>query len=207
MIIESEKLSTTAGPAEFILADESAQLDLHSIYGRCAPLHVDLGCGDGSLLVAAAAANSDQDFLGIERLLGRVRSASRKIELSKLPNARVWRGDISDVVRLLPPSSVDVFYLMFPDPWPKRRHFRRRLVTEKFLCCILRTLVPRGLLHIATDQIAYFRKIESLASASPGFVTMSDTRIQPAPTTFEKRFNQAGAEIYRLVLRKVSPVT
>ncbi|PZR76039.1 MAG: tRNA (guanosine(46)-N7)-methyltransferase TrmB [Chthoniobacterales bacterium] len=207
MIVESKEFSTNAGPPEIIFTDESGPLDLRAIYGRSAPLQVDLGCGDGSFLVAAAVANPDRDFLGIERLLGRVRNASRKIELSKLLNARVWRGAISDAVRLLPPNSVEVFYLMFPDPWPKRRHFRRRLVTEKFLFSIHQALVSQGLLRIATDQIDYFRKIELLAAHSPGFITASDEQIQPAPSTFEKRFSRAGAEIYRLVLRKISPVT
>jgi tRNA (guanine-N7-)-methyltransferase len=106
---------------------------------------------------------------------------------------------------LLPAESVSVFYLRFPDPWPKRRHHRRRIVNEEFLSAILRSLAPGGLLRIATDQEDYFREIEE--------ATERESRFRPAPevngdvpeTTFERRFLAAGQPIYRLDLRKTSP--
>jgi tRNA (guanine-N7-)-methyltransferase len=204
----SERISASVFQPELVLDDALALLNLSALFGRTAPLQVDLGCGDGSFLAAVAAANPERNFIGVERLLGRSRSACRKITVGELTNVRVLRCEISCAVEsLLPSESVSVFHLMFPDPWPKRRHAPRRIVTKVFLDSIHRALVPHGTLRITTDQIDYFRKIESLADEAPGFLRTADERTQSGSSTFEKRFRQSGTEIYRLVLRKVSPLT
>jgi tRNA (guanine-N7-)-methyltransferase len=204
-VLSSDSSTSLASKAELVPANCFAPLDFKEIYGRRAPVEVDLGCGDGAFLAAIAVDNPGTDFLGIERLVGRVRSACRKIERSGLTNLRVLRFEISYVVeRLLPENSVTVFHLMFPDPWPKRRHAPRRLITETFLTSIHRALVPNGTVRIATDETEYFRQITRLVSASPLFAIVAD----PAPTSemskFEKRFTEQGLPIHRLVLRKVS---
>jgi tRNA (guanine-N7-)-methyltransferase len=205
-MLQTRKPPPLASAAEIVPANYFAPLDLEAIYGRNAPIEIDLGCGDGSFLVEIAAANPGTDFLGIERLPGRVRSAHRKITERGLMNARVLLVETSYAVRrMLPASSVAQFYLMFPDPWPKRRHWRRRVVTEDFFASIHRALVPRGVLRIATDQIDYFREIERLAGESRQFVTNPDREPPAARSTFEKRFSQS--EIYRLRLLKVSDLT
>jgi tRNA (guanine-N7-)-methyltransferase len=196
-----------ASDAEIVPANNFAPLDLAAIYGRKAPIEVDLGCGDGSFLAAIAGEKPARDFLGIERLLGRTHSACRKIESRGLSNARILRFDISSAVgHLLPVGSVVAFHLMFPDPWPKRRHASRRLVTDNFLASIHRALIPNGTLAIATDDANYFRQVVDLVTRSPQFAAIAD----PVPTTavskFEKTFKEAGTEIHRLVLRKVSDV-
>lgn len=189
---------------EIIPADYFAPLDIPAIYGRTAPLEVDLGCGDGSFLVACAQANPAREYLGIERLAGRVRRVCRKISFNRATNARVLRVESSYAVqRLLPPASVEVFHLLFPDPWPKRRHWGRRLVTAEFLAAIHRALAPEGTLRIATDQLDYFREIERMVALSGRFVSTSDTKSDPAMSSFEKRFRQSDLEIHRLVLWKV----
>ncbi len=191
---------------EIIPANYFAPLDIQAIYGRDAPLEVDLGCGDGAFLVASAGANPARDFLGIERLAGRVRRVSRKIGFNGASNARVLRVEISYAVeRLLPTASVTVFHVLFPDPWPKRRHWGRRLVTTDFLAAIHRALVPQGVVRIATDQTDYFREIERVVAQSGRFVTSLDRDPAPAMSTFEKRFRQSNLEIHRLGLRKVRP--
>ena len=198
--------STIAAQAELIPENYFAPLDFEAIYGNRAPLEVDLGCGDGLFLAAAAAANPARNFLGIERMPGRVRSTGRKIEASGLANARILELEVSYTVRhLLPAASVAVFHLMFPDPWPKRRHSPRRIVTEDFLVALHRALAPGGLLRIATDEADYFREIERLAERASGFITVPDQESPVSVSTFEKRFRQDGLQIYRLVLRKVSP--
>jgi tRNA (guanine-N7-)-methyltransferase len=197
-----------ANQAEIICANYFASLDLEAIYGRNAPLEVDLGCGDGLFLSAAAGANPARNFLGIERLAGRVRSACRRIELDPLSNARVLRCDISYAVsQLLPAGSVAVFHLMFPDPWPKRRHASRRIVTEQFLFFLARALSVGGMVRIATDETEYFRQIERVAVASRQFVAVPEPEVVAASSTFEKRFRQDGLKIHRLMLRKASDVT
>jgi tRNA (guanine-N7-)-methyltransferase len=200
------KFPPLASAVEIVPENYFTPLDLEAIYGRNAPIEIDLGCGDGSFLVEIAGANPARDFLGIERLPGRIRSAHRKITARGLANARVLLVETSYAVRrMLPASSVAQFYLMFPDPWPKRRHWGRRVVTEDFLASIYRALVPHGVLRIATDQIDYFREIERLAGESTQFVTDADPEPPPARSTFEKRFSQS--EIYRLRLLKVSEAT
>lgn len=197
-----------ANQAEIVCANYFASLDLEAIYGRNAPLEVDLGCGDGLFLSAVAAANPAGNFLGIERLAGRVRSACRKIELGRMSNARILRCDISYAVsELLPAGSVAVFHLMFPDPWPKRRHTSRRLVTEELLAFLARALSSGGFVRIATDETEYFRQIERVVAASPHFVSVREPEIAAASSTFEKRFRQGGLKIHRVVLEKVSDVT
>ena len=196
--------STEAIQSEIVPGNYFAPLDFEAIYGNRGPLEVDLGCGDGLFLATMACANPGRNFLGIERMPGRVRSSSRKIEAGRLTNARVLEIEIQYAVRrLLPPASVTAFHLMFPDPWPKRRHSPRRIVSQAFLSAIHRALAAGGLLRIATDDRDYFREIERLAASAPGFISMPDGSIPAAPTTFEKRFRQDGLEIHRLLLRKV----
>ena len=132
-------------------------------------MHIDLGCGDGTFLCALAQRMPEKNFLGVERLLGRVRSAARKA--AKIDNVVCCAWKVFYVVRyLLPPASVETFYLMFPDPWPKRRHQRRRVMNEDFLDAIIAALVANGTLHIATDQLDYFEQIKEMARVNSKFV-------------------------------------
>ena len=186
-----------------------APLDLLAIFGRVAPLQVDLGCGDGSFLCELAQLHPDKDFLGIDRLVGRVAKACRKA--AALENVRILNVESSYAVGyLLPEKSVETFYLLFPDPWPKRRHQRRRIVTPDFLESIHRALADGGFLLIATDQLDYFEQIQRVGENHSGFaivdVNASPTRTDLPQTKFERRFSALGAPIYRLELRKISPV-
>lgn len=193
---------------EFLPVNYFCPLVPAEIFSRTAPLEVDLGCGDGAYLVALAKQNPDRNFLGIERLLGRVRGTSQKIRHAGLTNARILRVEIAyAVTHLLPVHSVEVFHLMFPDPWPKRRHLRRRLITTDFLTSIYRALTPRGVLRIATDQADYFREIERLIAQSSQFMRAAEENVPEVSSTFEKRFRQGEIEIHRLELRKVSEET
>lgn len=184
-----------------------APLDLPRIFGRIAPLEVDLGCGDGDLLSELARQKPDRNFLGVEKLASRVAKACRKA--AALQNVRVLNAESSYAVRyLLPENYVETFYLLFPDPWPKRRHQRRRVVQPDFLDSIHRALAPSGIFRIATDQPDYFKQIERLALNDRRFERIADSDVDFSPVTkFERRFRDAGAPIYRLVLRRISPVT
>jgi tRNA (guanine-N7-)-methyltransferase len=194
--------------AEILPADYFAPLDVEVIFPRKAPLEVDLGCGDGAFLVEIATLHPERNFLGVERLPGRVATACRRITRARLGNARILLLENSYAVgRLLPPGSVRSFHLLFPDPWPKRRHARRRLVTKNFFADIHQALEPNGELRVATDQRDYFVEIERLAAQTAQFHPVAGTVSTTASSTFEKHFIRAGEKIYRLGLRKVSPVT
>ena len=179
-------------------------LNFQELFGRDASVHVDLGCGEGSFLQLLSAESPGINFLGIERLLRRVRSSNRKA--ADLPNVRIIRSETMFVLQhLLPRESVDAFYLLFPDPWPKRRHHRRRIVTAGFLHAINNCLTKHGSLFIATDDDDYFAAIQRLTSDAENFAVVNGDWKLPA-TTFEKKFVASGIPIHRLELRKVSPV-
>ena len=145
-----------------------ARLDLVQLFGRSAPLYVDLGCGDGSFVCEMAQQFPKTNFLGIERLTKRVQKVRRKAE--KIENVRVLHADSLFAVRcLLPESSVETFYLLFPDPWPKRRHHSRRIFTSDFLDAIAVALEQHGVLRVATDQLDYFQQIELISRAHVQF--------------------------------------
>src|SRR4029453_17751155 len=168
-----------------------ARLDLVHLFGRNAPLHVDLGCGDGSFLCEMARQFPKKNFLGIERLIKRVEKVRRKAE--KIGNVRVLRADTLFAVRyLLPESSVETFYLLFPDPWPKRRHQFRRIFTRDFLNAVAAALRKNGLLRVATDQLDYFHQIEQLARARLQFqvVPRSIAAAALPVTKFERKFRE-----------------
>ena len=189
-------------------------LDLEKTFGRQASLHVDLGCGDGSFICALAQRMPEKNFLGIERLLGRIRSATRKA--ANIGNLRLLRMESAYAVRyLLPAGSVEKFYLLFPDPWPKRRHWGRRIVTGDFLDSVHAALTGNGVLRIATDQLDYFEQIARLARIHSGFAIADVADADPFDlrsgqvlpvTKFEGKFRAEGAPIHWLELRKVSPV-
>jgi tRNA (guanine-N7-)-methyltransferase len=192
-------------PSRLIALDSlTDRLDLQEIFGRKAPLQVDLGCGDGSFLCVLAQRMPAKNFLGLERLLNRVRTSARKAVA--LDNVRLLRVESSYAVRyLLPAESVERFYLLFPDPWPKRRHHRRRIVTPDFLSSIHAALEKRGSIYIATDDIDYFAKIKEMAESDPDFA-ISDADVDLPPSKFGLVFRQKGASIHSLALGKVSPV-
>ena len=180
-------------------------LDLEKVFARKAPLHVDLGCGDGSFLCALAQRLPNKNFLGVERMSGRVRAAARKA--ASLNNVRLLQIESSYAVRyLFPARSVETFYLLFPDPWPKRRHHRRRIVTQDFLNCVHTALQKSGVIYIATDHLDYFGKINEIARSTSGF-GMAKLDVELPLSGFELIFRQKGAPIHWLALRKVSPVT
>jgi tRNA (guanine-N7-)-methyltransferase len=182
-------------------------LDFVRLFGRNGCLQVDLGCGDGSFLCELAQQFPEKNFLGIDRLTKRVEKVRRKAV--KIDNVRVLATDTLLAVRyLLPENSVQTFYLLFPDPWPKRRHHERRIFTCEFLDAIAAALEQNGLLRIATDQVDYFHQMERLSQDHSQFqiVPPSPSDVVFPLTKFEREFRQQGVPIYRLTLRKISLV-
>lgn len=201
-------LTEAAAAIEYFPATFAAPIDLQALFSRAGDaIEVDLGCGDGSFLAAQAQQKSDRNFVGIEQMPGRVRASCRRIDSLELTNARLIRCEIAAAVRyLLPAESVDFFHLMFPDPWPKRRHHRRRVFTRELLHSLTVALKPGGLLHVATDQTDYFAEMrQTLTGGDETFREVSVATLDNLPrSAFEERFVLAGEQIHRLVLRKVS---
>jgi len=193
-----------ASAIELVPANYFAPLDLATVFPRPAPLEIDLGCGDGTFLVAMAERFPEQNFLGIERLVGRVRSACDRTSRHGLRNLRVLRVETSYAVKyLLPTGSTAAAHLLFPDPWPKKRHEGRRIVTKDFLAAVHRLLAANGLFCLATDQANYFAAIRDMVAASPFVEDPAPVKDAFPLTTFEKRFLATATPIYRLRLRKM----
>jgi tRNA (guanine-N7-)-methyltransferase len=178
-------------------------LSLREIFSTDRLIEVDLGSGPGKFLVESALKFHDRNFLGIERLLGRVRKTCRVASEIGLTNLRVLRLELDYTVRyLLPENSVWRFHLNFPDPWPKRRHHTRRVVDAEFLEAIYRSLIDGGELWIKTDHEAYFLQISKVALASDLWDSL-DWEDEGYPRTdFEEQFLAKDVPIYRLKLRK-----
>lgn len=191
--------------AEIVPESYLAPIAFDEIFGRVAPVEVDLGCGDGTFLVALGQANPARDFVGVEKLVGRVRGATRKIGDRGLTNARILRAEILHAVQHhFAPKSVDAFHLMFPDPWPKRRHESRRSFNETFLRAVARALRVGGTLHVATDDAEYFAAMQTVAARATHLFHADESSARELPaSTFEARFRERGLPIHRLSLRKV----
>jgi tRNA (guanine-N7-)-methyltransferase len=174
-------------------------LDVAALYGRTRPLEVEIGCGKGRFLLARCRSFPESNFLGIERREKRVLIVNRKLEREGLTNARLLRLEAVYVVEeLIPPLSVAAYYIFFPDPWPKRRHHRRRLFSPSFMQALHRTLLERGALHLATDFEEYFMLMRSLLRADPRFTeTVTFETNEEERSEFELTFRQQGRPIYR----------
>lgn len=132
-----------------------------SIFEKDQPLEVDLGCGDGSFLIEMAKHYPERNFLGVERLLGRVKKVCRKAESAGLENCKVLRLESKYVIEwLFPEQSIDRLHLLCPDPWPKARHHKNRLVQQDFLEALYKVLKPGGEFCFKTDHPEYFEWVE-----------------------------------------------
>lgn len=163
------------------------------------PLEVEVGCGKGRFLTARAAAHPETDFLGIERMLGRVHSFDEKCCRLKLANAHVLRLEaLYTFWYLLPAHGVRTVYVFFPDPWPKKRHHSHRLFGPLFLKALWKRLETGGRIEFATDHEEYFRFVtEACFPASPAFKRVEPmVRGPEAWTEFETRFRGQGLPIF-----------
>ena len=147
-----------------------APLDLEALYGRRAPIVLEIGFGNGETLVEQATAKPDADFLGIEVHEPGVGHCLLKAEQADIGNLRVIMHDAIEVLQhAVPPGSLQRLNLYFPDPWPKKRHHKRRIVQPEFLELVADRLESGGALHIATDWADYAGHIDEVVGASPRF--------------------------------------
>ena len=174
-------------------------LDWRAVFERDQPIEIDLGCGKGSFLLWAATTDPTRNFLGVERLLRRVRRVDRKAVRGGLNNVRLVRLEATYLVsKLIPEASVSAYHILFPDPWPKRRHHARRLISADFLADVHRTMTPDSAINCATDHEEYFEWIQRAFEESARFTEAGPVVLPPeARTDFEKEFVAAGKQVYR----------
>ena len=186
---------------EFVPADYFRHLKQEELPGAGElSLEVDLGCGDGTFLLGLAERFPERRFLGVERLLGRVRKVARKAAHRSLANVQVLRLESAYTIGwLLPDQSVDRLHLLFPDPWPKKRHHKNRFVQTDTVRNIHRILKPDGEFLFKTDHPDYFEWAVEVISKT-GLLTQlpwpDDAFFYPE-TDFECQWKAAGRDIYR----------
>jgi tRNA (guanine-N7-)-methyltransferase len=164
----------------------------------------DFGAAKGKFLTDSALLQGETFFLGIEGLPSRVVRANRKITRLALANAAVWRGwGVESLELLVPESFLDVLHVSFPDPWPKRRHWGRRLVNTEFLRIAASRLKPAGVLRLMTDHPGYFQAMKEALAAHGGWREMpwEDGMKRPV-TEFETIFLAKGDPIGRVAVRR-----
>ncbi|MEO5712860.1 MAG: tRNA (guanosine(46)-N7)-methyltransferase TrmB [Luteolibacter sp.] len=202
---EMNVLPRAAMAGEFVPGDYFRRLELGEICRDGRALEIDLGCGDGSFLMEMARKYPERDFIGVERLLGRVRKVCKKIRRRELENARVLRLDSQYVVEwLLPEESVTRLHLLCPDPWPKLKHHRRRLVQVEFLDSVRRALVPGGEFLFMTDHEEYFQWAVEKVREFGKFELLEweeETFFYPK-TDFQMQWEAEGKRMWRLRGRK-----
>ncbi|MCD6681039.1 MAG: tRNA (guanosine(46)-N7)-methyltransferase TrmB [Burkholderiaceae bacterium] len=180
-----------------------------ALFGRAAPLVVEIGFGMGDATAQIAAAEPQHDFLGIEVYPAGVGALLMRIDAQRLANVRIVQHDAVEIFReMLAPDSLARVQVFFPDPWPKKRHHKRRLIQPPFVALLASRLQPGGLLHCATDWEPYAgQMLDVLSQESLLENTASDGGFAPRPdyrplTRFENRGRRLGHEVRDLLFRR-----
>lgn len=190
---------------EFMPDDYFCRLEKDQPFSDAHPLEIDLGCGDGSFLLAMAEHHPERNFLGVERLLGRVRKVCKRAKRQQLDNLKLLRLESRYSVEwLLRPASVSRIHLLCPDPWPKLRHHRRRLIQHDFLDAVLTVLKPGGEFLFKTDHDEYFEWAEEKVAEFGKFERLewSDSTFFYPKTDFQVLWESQGKRLQSLRLRK-----
>jgi len=192
---------------EYGIAFSPEPLDLERAFGRRAPKILEIGFGMGETTAAIAAAHPESDYLGIEVHTPGVGALLRRIEALRLTNIRVIQHDAVEVVdRMIAPGRLDGVHVFFPDPWPKKRHHKRRLLQPEFAHLLATRLKPGAYLHAATDWQDYAAQMLEVLSAEP-LLANTATGFAPRPdsrplTKFETRGTRLGHGVWDLVFRR-----
>lgn len=185
-------------PAYAVAADRP--LDAVEVWGRTAPLVLEIGSGTGEAAAVMAAADRGRDLLAVEVHTPGIATLLHRVEREGLSNVRVAEGDGLQVLAdALGPGSLDEVRVFFPDPWPKARHHKRRLVTPSFAALVADRLRPGGRLHVATDWAAYAEQVLEVVDAEPRLEVVSRERGDRPLTRFERRGVAAGRGIADVV--------
>jgi len=175
------------------------RIELSALFAKSQPLEVELGCGDGSFLANYAALHLEHNFIGVERLLGRLKKVDRKGRRANLVNLRGVRVESAYFLEfLLPRHSVSALHLYFPDPWPKRKHQRHRIVNERFPLISEQVLLPGGIVYLRTDHVEYFEQMQTVFAGAKQFSAIeTPSELSDVLTDFERDFIAQGIQTNR----------
>ncbi|MGO8764912.1 MAG: tRNA (guanosine(46)-N7)-methyltransferase TrmB [Limisphaerales bacterium] len=174
-------------------------LDLARLFPQTQPLEVELGCGDASFLVEYARRHPGVNFIGVERLLGRISKLDRKGRRAGLTNLRGVRIESSYFLKyLLPPRAASALHIYFPDPWPKKKHRKHRLINEHFPALAVSALTGGGTVCLRTDDADYFSQMTEVFGAAKTFKPVeTPVELAELATDFERDFNARGITTLR----------
>jgi tRNA (guanine-N7-)-methyltransferase len=178
-------------------------LDLPALFPKSQPLEIELGCGDASFLVEHARRDPGKNFIGVERLLGRIQKLHRKGSQLGLKNLRGIRIESAYFLQyLLPPHAAAALHIYFPDPWPKKKHRRHRLINELFPTLARLALAPGGTVFLRTDDADYFQQMNEVFGAVKDFQKVeTPAELTEITTDFERDFNAQGIPTLRAAYR------
>ncbi|MBI3775600.1 MAG: tRNA (guanosine(46)-N7)-methyltransferase TrmB [Gammaproteobacteria bacterium] len=206
--VAQQRALSTLWP-RFGITPGAEELDLDLIFGRRAPRILEIGFGMGDSLLACANAHSETDYLGIEVHRPGIGGVLRKLDELNLSNVRIIDGDALVALRMnISDAAFDAIYVFFPDPWPKKRHHKRRLVQPDFMTLMHAKLKPGGLLHFATDWDNYAQHMLDVVNATPQFRNTAGvgqfaaSRGERPETKFERRGLALGHDVWDLIVEK-----
>ena len=184
-------------------------IDLDSVFGRRAPKILEIGFGMGETTAASAAQHPETDYIGIEVHTPGVGSLLKSLDARDLTNVRIIQHDAVEVLRdMIAFDTFDAVHIFFPDPWPKKRHHKRRLLQPEFVALLASRMKPGAYLHVATDWQEYAEQIlavlqsePQLANSARDYVPRPDYRPQ---TKFESRGLKLGHGVWDVIFRKDS---
>jgi tRNA (guanine-N7-)-methyltransferase len=182
------------------------RIDLAQLFPRSQPLVVELGCGDASFLLEYARTNPGFNFIGVERLLGRIKKIDRKgrrLGLSNLRGVRIESGYFLEY--LLPPGCADALHIYFPDPWPKLKHRRHRFINERFPTLATQALRSKGTVYLRTDDTDYFEQMLRVFADDARFEKIeTPADLLQIKTDFETDFNARGIPTLHATYQRTS---
>ena len=191
--------------------DDVGSLDLDQVFAREAPRYLEIGFGMGDALAAMAAANPQRDYLGIDVHEAGIGRVMRLAEQASVTNLRIIRGDAVSLLRdRLNEAVFDALLVYFPDPWPKKRHHKRRLVRPDFVKLFSQRIKPAGLLHLATDWQAYAQVMLEVVEQDGSFRNLAGPgRFSESPgerpsTRFQRRGERLGHAIFDLHFERLA---
>ena len=182
-------------------------LDLNRVFGREAPKILEIGFGMGESTLAIAQTHPEHDYLGIEVHTPGVGSLLKHIDAAGLSNVHIIQHDALEVLQqMLAPDSFSGVHIFFPDPWPKKRHHKRRLIQPDFVSLLCQRMKAGAYLHVATDWPDYAEHILAVLDAEPGLVNTAETYV-PRPdyrplTKFEQRGLKLGHQVWDVVFKR-----
>ena len=209
MLTDNEILEESRRIFEIRIEDNGI-LDFHKVFGNKNPIHIEIGSGRGEFLIKSAMQNPNINYIGIDLKEKRIKTIFRKLYKEKLKNVRIAKIYLNNEnIKFLPPNSIEKIYLQHPDPWPKKRHFHRRIIQSEFINILHELLITNGIVDIATDHkdyaiwiVEHFKERKDFFSIyKKGFTKESEKG--HIETYFEKKKREEGFEPYFMKYRSI----